>query len=35
MTDCPVPPAPGTNYVDVHTATATSGGGTLVAPVFA
>lgn len=35
MTDCPAPPAPGTNYVDVHTATATSGGGTVVAPVFA
>jgi Flp pilus assembly protein TadG len=35
MTDCPAPPASGTNYVDVHTATATSGGGTAVAPVFA
>jgi Flp pilus assembly protein TadG len=35
MTDCPAAPASGTNYVDVHTATATSGGGTVVAPVFA
>jgi Putative Flp pilus-assembly TadE/G-like len=35
MTDCPAPPAAGTNYVDVHTATAASGGGTVVAPVFA
>jgi Flp pilus assembly protein TadG len=36
MTDCPLPPVSVTaNYVDVHTATATSGGGTLVAPVFA
>jgi Flp pilus assembly protein TadG len=35
MTDCPAPPASGTNYVDVHTATATSGGGTVIAPVFA
>ena len=35
MTDCPAPPASGTNYVDVHTATATSGGGTVIVPVFA
>jgi Flp pilus assembly protein TadG len=35
MTDCPAAPASGTNYVDVHTATATSGGGTVVTPVFA
>ena len=35
MTDCPAAPAAGTNYVDVHTATATAGGGTVVTPVFA
>ena len=35
MTDCPAPPAGGLGYVDVHTATATSGGGTVIAPVFA
>lgn len=35
MTDCPAAPPAGTNYVDVHTATATSGGGTVIAPVFA
>lgn len=35
MTDCPAAPASGTNYVDVHTATKTSGGGTVIAPVFA
>jgi Flp pilus assembly protein TadG len=35
MTDCPAAPAPGTNYVDVHTSTQASGGGTVVAPVFA
>jgi hypothetical protein len=35
MIDCPAAPVAGTNYVDVHTATATSGGGTVVAPVFA
>ena len=35
MTDCPAPPVSGANYVDVHTATATSGGGTVVGPVFA
>ena len=35
MTDCPAAPASGTNYVDVHTATVTSGGGTVIAPVFA
>jgi len=35
LTDCPAPPASGTNYVDVHTATATSGGGTVITPIFA
>ena len=35
ITDCPSAPAAGTNYVDVHTATQTSGGGTVVTPVFA
>ena len=35
MTDCPSPPASGTNYVDVNTSTKTSGGGTVIAPVFA
>jgi Flp pilus assembly protein TadG len=35
MTDCPAAPAIGTNYVDVHTSTAESGGGTLLPPVFA
>jgi Flp pilus assembly protein TadG len=35
MTDCPAAPASGLGYVDVHTATATSGGGTVVAPVLA
>jgi Flp pilus assembly protein TadG len=35
MTDCPAAPAAGTNYVDVHTATAAAGGGTVVTPVFA
>jgi hypothetical protein len=35
MTDCPSPPASGTNYVDVHTSTKTSGGSTVIAPVFA
>jgi Flp pilus assembly protein TadG len=34
MIDCPAAPASG-NYVDVHTSTQTSGGGTVVAPVFA
>lgn len=35
MTDCPAAPQSGANYVDVHTATATPGGGTVVTPVFA
>lgn len=35
MTDCPPPPAPGTNYVDVHTSTLTPSGSTLLPPVFA
>jgi hypothetical protein len=35
LTDCPVVPPAGTNYVDVHTSTKTSGGGTVIAPVFA
>jgi Flp pilus assembly protein TadG len=35
ITDCPSAPAAGTNYVDVHTSTQTSGGGTVVAPIFA
>ena len=34
MTDCPVAPSTGLGYVDVHTATAASGGGTVVVPVF-
>jgi hypothetical protein len=33
--DCPKPPAAGTNYVDVHTATQTSGGSSLMPPIFA
>jgi hypothetical protein len=33
--DCPSAPGPGTNYVDVHTATLTSGGSSLLPPVFA
>jgi Flp pilus assembly protein TadG len=32
--DCPGPPAAGTNYVDVHTSTLTSGGSTLLPPSF-
>lgn len=35
MIDCPSVPPAGTNYVDVHTSTKTSGGGTVIAPVFA
>ena len=35
MVDCPPPPAPGTNYVDVHTSTLTTGGSTLLPPAFA
>jgi Flp pilus assembly protein TadG len=35
MTACPSPPAAGTSYVDVNTSTKTSGGGTVIAPVFA
>jgi len=34
-TDCPGPPAAGTNYVDVHTFTKTASGSTLLPPVFA
>ncbi|TDW66654.1 TadE/TadG family type IV pilus assembly protein [Kribbella pratensis] len=33
--DCPAAPASGTNYVDVHTATRTSGGSSLLPPAFA
>jgi hypothetical protein len=33
--DCPSAPATGTNYVDVHTATLTTGGSSLLPPVFA
>ncbi|TCO34234.1 putative Flp pilus-assembly TadE/G-like protein [Kribbella steppae] len=33
--DCPSAPASGTNYVDVHTATLTTGGSSLLPPVFA
>jgi hypothetical protein len=35
MVDCPTAPVTGTNYVDVHTATRTSGGSSLLPPVFA
>lgn len=35
MTDCPAKPATGVKYVDVHTSTQTSGGGTLLPPLFA
>jgi Putative Flp pilus-assembly TadE/G-like len=35
LTDCPPPPPAGTNFVDVHTATLTAGGSTLLPPVFA
>jgi Flp pilus assembly protein TadG len=34
ITDCPTAPA-GANYVDVHTSTRTSGGSSLLPPVFA
>ncbi|HEY3557485.1 MAG TPA: Tad domain-containing protein [Kribbella sp.] len=33
--DCPATPAASTTYVDVHTATMTSGGSSLLPPVFA
>ena len=33
--DCPAAPAAGTNFVDVHTSTLTSGGSTLLPPSFA
>jgi hypothetical protein len=35
MVDCPSAPSAGTNYVDVHTATRTAGGSSLLPPVFA
>jgi Flp pilus assembly protein TadG len=35
MIDCPAAPAPGTNYVDVHTSTLMPSGSTLLPPVFA
>jgi Flp pilus assembly protein TadG len=35
ITDCPPAPPPGTNYVDVHTSTLTSGGSTLLPPSLA
>jgi Flp pilus assembly protein TadG len=35
MTDCPSPPSGSQGYVDVHTATQTSGGSTVIAPVLA
>jgi len=35
LTDCPAAPASGTTYVDVHTATRTSGGSTLLPPSLA
>ena len=35
LTDCPAAPVAGTRYVDVHTATRTSGGSTLLPPVLA
>ena len=35
MTDCPDSPPAATNYVDVHTATQTAGGSTLLPPIFA
>jgi Flp pilus assembly protein TadG len=35
MTDCPQPPPAGTNYVEVHTATQTASGSSLLPPVFA
>ncbi|MEU4194823.1 TadE/TadG family type IV pilus assembly protein [Kribbella sp. NPDC026611] len=33
--DCPAAPASGSNYADVHTATRTTGGSSLLPPVFA
>lgn len=35
VTDCPAPPAAGTNYVDVHTSTELASGSHLLPPVFA
>lgn len=35
MVDCPSAPPAGTSYVDVHTATQTTGGSSLLPPVFA
>jgi Flp pilus assembly protein TadG len=35
ITDCPPPPAAGTNFVDVYTATQTASGSALLPPVFA
>jgi hypothetical protein len=35
ITDCPAPPAAGTNYVDVHTSTQLPNGSHLLPPVFA
>jgi len=35
LIDCPPPPSSGLGYVDVHTATQTSSGGTALPPVFA
>ncbi len=35
ITDCPAPPAAGTNYVDVHTSTELANGSHLLPPVFA
>ena len=35
LTDCPAAPAAGTRYVDVHTATLTSSGSTLLPPALA
>jgi Flp pilus assembly protein TadG len=35
MTDCPSAPSGNQGYVDVHTATQTSGGSTVIAPVLA
>jgi hypothetical protein len=34
MVDCPSAPSAGANYVDVHTATRTTGGSSLLPPVF-
>ena len=35
LIDCPSSPTGGTNFVDVHTSTLTSGGSTLLPPAFA